>query len=122
MSFFHSPSYLEPSENALISRPLVGHNIPTDQNQLKELRETALSHPDYPLVYVSKDGEYGAMLIRTDFRTNKPENTDFENMADFDAFTPDITTVDSNNFIEEEIVTTMSSPTFEEYTVFYHAI
>jgi len=115
-------SYLEPSDNALISRPLVGHNIPTDLNQLNALRETALNHPDYPLVYVSKDGEYGAMLIRTDFRTNKPENTDFENLSGFDSFTPDITAVDSNNFIEEEIETTMTSPTFEEYTVFYHAI
>jgi len=115
-------SYLEPSTNALISRPLVGHNIPTDKEALNLLRKTALNHPDYPLVYVSKDGEYGAMLIRTDFRTNKPENTDFENLGGFDSSSLDITAINSDELIDEEIVTTMTSPTFDEYTVFYHAI
>jgi len=115
-------SYLEPSDNALISRPLVGHHIPTDAEELKALRNRALQHPDYPLVYVSRDGKYGAMLIRTDFRTNKPEADSFETMDGSFDFNIDITAIDNNEVIEEEISSVMKSPSFEEYTVFYHAI
>ena len=115
-------SYLEPSSDALISRPLVGHTIPTDQKQLDEIKNIALTHPDYPLVYVSKDAEYGAMLIRTDFRTTKPENDDFENFQNFDSFSLDVTALNNEEVTEEEVSSVMMSPTFEEYTVFYHAI
>ena len=115
-------SYLQPSSNALISRPLVGHHIPADKKQLQQLRQIALSHPDYPLVYVSKDGEYGAILIRTDFRTNKPDTDSFDDIGSASDFNIDITALDSDSVFEEDISSVMKSPSFEEYTVFYHAI
>lgn len=114
-------SYLEPSTSALISRPLVGHDIPSDKSALKKLREIALNHPDYPLVYVSRDGEYGGMLIRTDFRTNKPEDN-FDALSSSTDFSVDITAIDDEEIIDEEISSSMKSPTFDEYTTFYHAI
>ncbi|MDH5409567.1 MAG: efflux RND transporter permease subunit, partial [Gammaproteobacteria bacterium] len=110
-------SYLEPSDKALISRPLIGHNIPTDKSELALIRKTALAHPDYPLVWVSKDGEYGAMLIRTDFRTVKPKGNAFDSVATFD-----VTGITSSDVVEGDKEYAMTSPSFEEYTVFYHAI
>lgn len=110
-------SYLEPSAQALISRPFVGHDIPTDPAQLAQLRETALGHPDYPMVYVSSDGEYGAMLIRTDFRTVKPEGDGFDLSAGFD-----VTAVQSEEVVRQDAEISMTSPSMEEYSAFYHAI
>lgn len=108
--------YLEPSSQALISRPFVGHDIPTDQAKLDQLRKTALAHPDYPMAFVSNDGQYGAMLIRTDFRIAKPEGNGFDLGGSFD-----ITDVDVPMVTEEEILP-MASPSLAEYTDFQHAL
>ncbi len=109
-------SYLEPSAQALISRPFIGHDIPTDPAALAQLRKTALSHPDYPMVYVSRDGEYGALVIRTDFRTAKPEGDGFDS-GGFD-----VTTVQSEEVARDEAEAATISPSLQEYTSFYHAI
>ena len=38
------------------------------------LRKAALEHPDYPLLYLSEDSQYGGIIIRTDFGTHlKPK-------------------------------------------------
>ena len=60
-------SYLESSEDALISRQFIGGNYPQSKTQQEVLRRQALNHPDYPLAYLSRDGQYGSILIRTDF-------------------------------------------------------
>ena len=59
-------SYLEASDDALVSRQFIGSNIPRTQEELNAIREKAFAHPDYPLFYVSKDASYGGILIRTD--------------------------------------------------------
>ncbi|MDH5545765.1 MAG: MMPL family transporter [Gammaproteobacteria bacterium] len=59
-------SYLQASTDALISRQFIGEDIPSNQQALEEIRRAALAHPDYPLLYVSKDTSYGGIMIRTD--------------------------------------------------------
>lgn len=109
--------YLEPSDNALISRPFVGNRIPTDQAELATLRATALHHPDYPNAYVSPDGKYGALVIRTDFRAPKPAADSFDAGGGFD-----VTAVQDQQVQHEARDLDMSSPTMQEYDAFYQAI
>lgn len=109
-------AYLEPSERALIARPFIGRQIPTDPKELSRLRQTALAHPDYPLVYVSQDGSYGAMLIRTDFRISKPAGEGFDTSGSFDVTRTEVVQSDPDE------TSPMATPTFEEYTAFYHAL
>ncbi|MDH5692618.1 MAG: MMPL family transporter [Gammaproteobacteria bacterium] len=93
-------SYLEASVDALISRQYVGSEIPTRQKDLDDLKTNALNHPDYPLMYISKDTQYGAFLIRTDLGTrpvNKGETEQAQplNMEDMDLSELDITDMGS---------------------------
>jgi len=63
-------SYLEASNEALISRQFIGERLPQTHQQSDDYRHLAINHPDYPLLYVSEDSEYGGIVIRTDFKTN----------------------------------------------------
>lgn len=60
-------NYLEAKGDALISRPFIGAEIPTDPRKLEALKEKALAYKDFRLSFVSKDARYGGILIRTDF-------------------------------------------------------
>ncbi len=60
---------LEVKEDALISRRLVQANIPTSQKELQEIRNLALKQKTFPLLYFSKDYQYGGIFIETDFGT-----------------------------------------------------
>jgi uncharacterized protein len=51
----------------MLSRWLVGATVPTAQQALDQIRETAESERDFPLKYFSKDVKYGALYIKTDF-------------------------------------------------------
>lgn len=55
--------------DALISRHLVGRNIPTDAGQLDALRKLADSQETFPRLYYSADGKYGALVVETNFGT-----------------------------------------------------
>ena len=59
-------SYLDASDDSLISKQFIGNDIPDSPEVLEQYRKKALAHPDYPLFYVSKDSTYGGILIRTD--------------------------------------------------------
>jgi len=109
--------YLEPSSSALISRPFVGNTIPTDKAALAKLRDTALHHPDYPNAYVSPDGKYGALVIRTDFRAPKPAQDSFDAGGGFD-----VTAVQDQQIKHEARDLDMSSPSLQEYDAFYQAL
>ncbi|MGK0289482.1 MAG: putative RND superfamily exporter protein [bacterium] len=60
-------NYMEANGNTLYSRPFVGENIPKTKADSDRLRKSAMSHPDYPLLYFSKDSKYGNIFLRTDF-------------------------------------------------------
>lgn len=60
-------SVLEAKNDVLISRPLAGVAIPDSPEELAKLRATAESQKSFPLLYYSKDMQYGGILIETDF-------------------------------------------------------
>ena len=62
-------SFMEAGEDSLISRNFIGDIIPQTNEEREKIRKAALEHPDYPLVYISENTEYGAIIIRTDFGT-----------------------------------------------------
>lgn len=110
-------SYLEPSDSALISRHFVGKDIPTDKQALMELRTTALNHPDYPRTYVAENGEFAALLIRTDFLTGQAATE-----SGFDKVDMDIGSFDMSAVVEADSEMPMNSPPPDEYIGFYHAL
>lgn len=59
--------YMEAREDTLISRDFIGRRLPRNDAEREELRRQALSHPDYPQVYLSEDSRFGGIVIQTDF-------------------------------------------------------
>lgn len=66
--------YMEARENTLVSRNFVGDILPGNTGEREVLRGKALTHPDYPKVFLSPDSEYGGILIRTDFNAEAVED------------------------------------------------
>lgn len=64
-------SYLEASSDSLISRQFIGDKLPQNKAQRDAYYQAAMNHPDYPYMYVSQDGKYGGILIRTNFKARR---------------------------------------------------
>ncbi len=60
-------SYMETHEAALITRDFIGNNIPKTQAERDVIVQQAQAQLDYPLLYFSKDGQLGGMMVKTDF-------------------------------------------------------
>ncbi|GFE86013.1 efflux RND transporter permease subunit [Steroidobacter agaridevorans] len=54
-------------DDILLSSGLVGNTVPTDRAALEDIRRRALSQRDFPLKFFSKDMQYAAIYIKTDF-------------------------------------------------------
>jgi len=107
-------SYLEASDDALISRQFVGEEIPSNNRELQSLKNIALNHPDYPLLYVSEDATYGGILIRTSLGSTPVDKGDnFETLENADQVLEDwdITEFDNNASAESTLYDT--DPEFE---------
>ena len=122
-------SYLEASNDALISKQFIGNEIPASPEALNKIRQDAMNHPDYPLFYVSKDSSYGGILIRTDLGAkpisanaeDEPDNS-ADQLLDFEDV--DITALDETQLSSESI---NENPEFEfvdpvEYQSLMHKI
>ncbi len=84
-------SYLEATDDALISRRFIGDRLPQNEAEREALRQAALAHPDFPLFFLSRDSEYGGLILRTDFGTRlkgaePPEAPSSEPTASGDEF------------------------------------
>ena len=55
--------------DSLLSKALVGNQIPSSNEEKEALRKTALAQKKFPLFYFSKDSSYGGIYIETDFGT-----------------------------------------------------
>lgn len=51
----------------LLSKPLVGENIPTSKEGLEKIREAAKNQENFPLLYFSDDMKYGGIWVETNF-------------------------------------------------------
>lgn len=54
-------------DDLMLSRWLVGDSVPAGAQALEEIRRTARAERDFPLKFFSKDEQYGAIYIKTDF-------------------------------------------------------
>jgi len=59
--------YMETRDGALISRDFIGRRLPRNDAEREQLRQQALSHPDYLNLYLSRDSRFGGIVIQTDF-------------------------------------------------------
>ena len=116
--------YMEAHDDVLYSRNFIGDNLPKNDEQRETYRQKALNHPDYPNVYVSKNSEYGGIVIRTDFNAENPVHTTTENASSFD---------DSDDLFEEsdavfsetmpnEQIFQLNKTKIEEYPAFINAL
>lgn len=83
--------YMEAVDNTLYSRSFIGDRLPGTQGEAlrEEYRQKALDHPDYPLIYLSRDCQYGGIVIRTDFNARiKRKITTDSNAAFEPGFSP----------------------------------
>lgn len=62
-------SVLTAREDSLVSRQLVGKHLPQSQQEIDRIRATAEAQKNFPLLYFSKDAQYGGIFIETDFGT-----------------------------------------------------
>lgn len=53
--------------DSLITRHLVGENIPSNPQQLEQIRQTALGQKTFPLLYFAENYQYGGIFIETNF-------------------------------------------------------
>lgn len=65
--------YQESVEDSLLSNRLVPTELPTENEEIGQIRSKALSLDDYLLAFYSENTEYGAILIQTDFGTKPVE-------------------------------------------------
>jgi len=122
-------SYLKASENSLVSQQFVGDRIPKNQSQSDEFKNLALAHADYPLLYVSKDAEYGGIIIRTDFKTQLKDSSQediideslmMDDLGEIDISDSDIEINDQNNSLLQP--KKFKSVEMEEYSAINAAI
>jgi len=115
--------YMEAHDDVLYSRNFIGDNLPQNEEQRERYRKKALNHPDYPNLYVSKNSEYGGIVIRTDFNAESPVDTN-RKASSFD---------DSDELFEEsdeifsetlpnEPVHKLNKTEIEEYPAFVNAL
>ncbi|MBC9915642.1 efflux RND transporter permease subunit [Chitinophaga varians] len=61
--------------DVLVSKKLVGANMPATPAETEQLRRLAQTQQSFPLLFFSKDMQYGGMLIETDFGTERLDET-----------------------------------------------
>lgn len=60
-------NYLQAKDDILSSRDFIGETLPENEAERMRIRTLADAHPDYPLLYFSKEHTYGGIMIETDF-------------------------------------------------------
>jgi uncharacterized protein len=71
---------LQVEDETLVSKHLTGDFIPIESDALNKIRQTAMKQKDLPLLYFSKDSQYGGIFIETDFGTIPLDVDDESNM------------------------------------------
>lgn len=120
-----SVSYLEASDDALVSRQFVGDKLPTSQAERDAYHDAAMDHPDYPYMYVSKSGEYGGIVLRTSFKTRTANQEELgEAIASGDSFDFDVTEMDFETGFDTEPLpkTEFEAVDWSEYATVMHEV
>ena len=118
--------YMEAADNTLFSRNFVGDILPENAAQREALREKGLHHPDYPGVYLSRNSQYGGIVIRTDFNAEAAGRVSSIHMdSGFDDETDEI--FSTNDDVAPSDGDTVRLPPLkksdiQEYPAFVHAL
>ncbi len=117
--------YLQGKNDTLVSDPFIEDRLPLTGQEREEVRNQALNHPDYPLLYLSKDSRYGGIYLRTDFEAI-PEEGDFDESTISETVTREFQKIKfkSHSMLEyanftrslEEVI---SQPKYLEHLTFY---
>ncbi len=84
-------------DESLYSKNFIGDTLPKNDVQREKLRQAAINHPDYPMLYLSENCKYGGIVIRTDFNA-QIQFQDDKNSEAFDM------AMDDAAFEEDEFV------------------
>jgi predicted RND superfamily exporter protein len=82
--------------DSLLSNRLVPVELPASDVELAEIRRRALAEEDYLLAFYSRDGQYGGLLLQTDFGTKPVEG--YVSAVDADEVVLDDSFVDFDAF------------------------
>ena len=117
-------SYLEASENALVSRRFIGDKLPRTAAERETYRQAALAHPDYPYMYVSPDGEYGGIILRTSFKARIIGESEIAQVIDDEAgFEFDVAEMSfDESGSQEDVKQEFEAVDWSEYATVMHAV
>ncbi|MCG8335524.1 MAG: MMPL family transporter [Proteobacteria bacterium] len=117
--------YLQGKNDTLVSDPFIEDRMPLNKQEQEEVRNQALNHPDYPLLYLSKDSRYGGIYLRTDFEAI-PEEGNFDESSISENISQEFQKIKfkSHSMLEyadftsalEEVI---SQPKYSEHLKFY---
>ena len=126
---------LKAEGDQLVAKPLVGKTIPTNQQELAEVRKTAESQGSFPLLYFSQDMKYGGLTIETNFGTERADEDSLQSsdgpltMGDMseEVETPDsdgpirFKPTDANDYfaIMDEINAILAKPEYKDHMQFH---
>ncbi len=98
--------FMTADDESLYSKNFIGDTLPKNDVQREKLRQAAINHPDYPMLYLSENSEYGGIVIRTDFNA-QVLSQDNENSEAFDMIMDDAA-FDEDEFVEDPLVTDLA--------------
>lgn len=104
----------------LIIHPFIGNQLPESDAERDQLRTSALANPDFKLKFVSPNGEYGGISIKTNFGMYRAPEVE----ADLDALLLEISFADDELAVTDVTETMPQSQVrdYTEYTRFMDAM
>lgn len=119
--------YMEGKNQALYSKNFVGDRLPETAIESEILRKKALAHPDFPMIYLSQNSEYGGIMIRTDFNAeSKKLSQALDDEADLFEGTGDSFEISmegpDTDLVEEETIPDIERSDVNEYPKFMKEI
>jgi hypothetical protein len=96
--------YMEAADNTLYSRSFIGDRLPASQEEKlrEEYRQKALDHPDYPLIYLSRNCQYGGIVIRTDFNARIKRKITADSDATFKPDSGQVSPFDTDDIMDQD--------------------
>lgn len=88
--------------DALVTRHLVGSNIPSNAAEVEAIAKTAETQHTFPLLYFSADRQYGGIFIETDFGAIPIEQEGDNGNLEAMEWDMDELDMEGGSFIEEE--------------------
>ncbi len=77
--------------DSLVSKRLIGNEVPTNAEDREAVRRLALAQKKFPLLYFSEDSTYGGIYIETDFGTIPLDAAAEDEESQFEEFEEDET-------------------------------